>query len=456
MQFMQHDCVNCIGINKEGQRMDPTLLGVASIILLLALILLGVPVAYALGGLGIIGMGLIVGFQGSFGHMASAAYGLSSQYAWAVCPLFVIIGSLAGQAGVTNEAFNAARKWLGKLPGGLAMATCVASGAFAACSGSTVANAAIFTPLALPEMLRSGYDKRLSVGCIAASGTFAAMIPPSLTMIVYCVITNEPIGQVLVGGIVPGVLTVVIYLTSIYLRVVRNPELAPALEERCSLGEKVASLKGIWPIMSIFLVIIGGIYTGLFSPSSAGAAGAAATLIIVGFRKKLSLAVLKNVSLEIGLIVSTLFLIIIGGSLFGRFWVLSGFVNTVSNWVTDLAISPMLIIIMFMLLFILLGCFLDPPSMMVITLPIVHPIVIELGFSGIWFGILMIKATEIAVITPPIGFNAYIVHSAAAGKVHLEDVFAGLTPFVLLELLTLAILIMFPQITLWLPQTMTF
>jgi C4-dicarboxylate transporter DctM subunit len=434
--------------------MDPMVLGLLSVVCLLVLILMGIPVAYALGGLGIAGMALLVGFHGAIGHLASAAYGLSAQYAWAVCPLFVIIGSLAGQAGVTREAFDSARKWLGRLPGGLAMATCVASGAFAACSGSTIANSAIFTPLALPEMLRHGYDKKLSVGCIAASGTFAAMIPPSLTMVIYGMITGEPIGQLLVAGIVPGIMTIGVFLLSIYFRASRHPELAPMPEAGTSFREKVSSLRGIWAIMVIFLTIIGGIYAGWFAPSSAGAVGACAALIIVAFRRKLTFKVLRNVSLEIGMVVSTVFLIIIGGSLFGRFWVLSGFVSQVSDWVVGLPVPPLMVVVMFMVLFILLGCFLDPPSMMVITLPIVYPIVVKLGFSGIWFGVLMIKATEIAVITPPIGFNAYIVHSAAGGLVKLEDVFSGLVPFLLLEILTLGILIAIPQITLWLPQTM--
>ena len=288
----------------------------------------------------------------------------------------------------------------------------------------------------------------------AAQHAFAAMIPPSLTMVIYGMITGEPIGQLLIAGVVPGVMTIGVFLISINFRASRHPHLAPMPETGVSFREKVSSLRGIWAILVIFLTIIGGIYAGWFAPSSAGAVGACAALIIVAFRRKLNFKVLRNVSLEIGMVVSTVFLKIIGGSLFGRFWVLSGFVSQVSDWVVGLPVPPLMVVIMFMVLFILLGCFLDPPSMMVITLPIVYPIVVKLGFSGIWFGVLMIKATEIAGITPPIGFNAYIVHSAAGGLVKLEDVFSGLIPFLFLEMITLGILIAFPQITLWLPHSM--
>lgn len=434
--------------------MDPALIGVLSIIALLFLIMLGVPVAYALGGLGILGLYFLVGFQGAIGHLASASYGMSAQYAWAVCPLFIAIGNLAGMANITTESFYAARKWMGRLPGGLAMATCLASAAFAACSGSTVANAAIFTPLALPEMLKAGYSKRLSVGCIAAAGTFAAMIPPSITMVIYGVITGEPIGTLLVAGVMPGLLTVAVYLISIYIRVKRNPMLAPMPDNAATWSEKFASLKGTWGIFLVFLTMMGGIYAGWFAPSAAGAAGAFVTLIIVAFKGKLTWSGIKGVSLDVMMVTSTLFLIIIGGSLFGRFWVMSGLINQAADWVLGLPFPPIAIILMVMFCFLILGCFLDPPSMMVITLPLVYPIVTKLGFNGIWFGILMVKITEIAVLTPPVGFNAYVVHAAAGGKIKLEDVFAGLTPFLIMEFFILALLISFPQITLWLPNTM--
>ena len=434
--------------------MDPWLIGLFSTLAIFVLVMFGVPVAYTLGILGITGMYMIVGAKGTLGHLGSVPYIMSAQYAWAVCPLFVFIGSLASLAGMTTKSFDAARKWFGRLPGGLAMATTVASGAFAACSGSTVANAAIFTPMALPEMTKRGYDKRLSVGCIAATGTFAAMIPPSITMVIYGVITEEPIGQLLIAGVIPGLLTVVAYLISIYIRIKRNPNLAPETIMNVTWREKFSSLRGSWGILTIFLVMIGGIYAGWFTPSAAGAVGAFVMFVIVFLSRKISAGALKQVFLDIGLVVSSLFIIIIGGSLFGRFWVLSGFIPEVSSWVTGLSLPPMAIVVLFMIMFIILGCFLDPPSMMVITLPLVHPIIKELGYSGIWFGVLMIKATEIAVITPPIGFNAYVVHAAAGGQVELEDVFSGILPFLLVEIVVLAILVAFPQLSLWLPNQM--
>lgn len=434
--------------------MDPIVLGLVSIVVLLGLIMLGVPIAYCLSLLGILGLSVIIGPERAIGNIASASYAMCAQYAWAICPLFVAVGSLANMAGITTEAYTAARLWLGRLPGGLAMATCTASGAFAACSGSTIANAAIFTPIALPEMLKHGYNKKLSVGCIAASGTFAAMIPPSMTMVIYGMITGEPIGKLLIAGIVPGALTLFVYLVGIYLRALKNPEIAPISDIRANWPEKFKSLRGTWGILVIFFVIMGGIYTGWFAPSAAGAVGVFATFLIVVVRRKLNWTGIKTVSLDIVVVAGTILLIIIGGTLFGRFWVMSGFVMNVSQVILGLSVPPIFIILVIMAMFIILGCFLDPPSMMIITLPILYPIVTGLGYSGIWFGILMIKATEIAVITPPLGFNAYVVKAAAGDQVELEDVFAGIFPFLILEFIVTGILIAFPQIALWLPNTM--
>jgi len=308
--------------------------------------------------------------------------------------------------------------------------------------------------MALPQMIKHGYSKRLALGCIAASGTFAAMIPPSITMVIYGVITGEPIGKLLIAGIIPGIITVLIYMIGIYIRAVRNPGMAPITPIAATMKEKIKSLKGLSGVLVIFLSIMLGIYTGWFPPSSAGAVGAFFAFLIIVFRKKFSWPGLKTVFLDTALVSSTVFIVIIGGSLFGRFWILSGIINKMNDFLMGLPVPPIAIIFIILFLFVVLGCFLDPPSMMVITLPLLYPIVISLGFDGTWFGILMVKATEIAVITPPVGFNAYVVNAAAGEHANIEDVFAGITPFLLLDLVTLALLIMFPQITLWLPNTM--
>lgn len=433
---------------------DPLLLGLISIVALLVLILFGIPIAYALGSLGILGMALIIGPDRAIGQLASAAYGMTCQYMWAVVPLFIMIGALATVADLSGPVFNAARLWLARIKGGLAMATCVASGIFAACSGSTVANAAVFTPIALPEMLKYGYDRRLAAGCIAASGTFAAMIPPSITMVIYGIITEEPIGKLLIAGVIPGAITVIIYMLSIYIRALRNPHIAPAPQIMATWSEKFRSLKGAWGIMVIFLTLIVGIYAGWFAPSSGGAVGAFAALILVFIKKKLTWSNLKSASLNVLVVNSSLFIIIIGGSLFGRFWILSGVVTAVSDFVTALPIPPLLIICLFLFAFLILGCIMDPPSMMIITLPLIYPTIIKMGYDGIWFGILMVKMTEIAVVTPPVGFNTFVVQSASEGRVEINDVFSGILPFLAMDLVTLALLIAFPQITLWLPNTM--
>jgi tripartite ATP-independent transporter DctM subunit len=432
--------------------MDAGLLGVISLVAVLGLLFMGIPVAVALGGLGIVGMALIVGTKGAVGHLASAAYGISSQYGWAVAPLFLVMGGLAGMTGITTEAFGAARKWFGHLPGGLAIATCVAAGVFGACCGSTVASSALFTPLALPEMLKHGYSKKMSLGCIAASGTFAAMIPPSIAMVIYSFITNESLGRLLIAGVIPGVLTVGVYSIGIYLMAIRNPRMAPVLQIKPTLKEKVTSIKGIWWVMCVFLFILGGIYAGWFTPSAAGAVGVCMIFIIALIRRRMSWSGLMSVSLDAMLANATIFIIVIGGSLFARFWVVSGVVAKISNVVTALPIPPMYIVLMLIFLTLILGCFLDSPSLMILSLPLIYPIVIELGYNGIWFGVIMMKSVELGCITPPVGLNIYVVSSVA--KVELEEVFGGIVPFLCLELITLSLLIAFPQITLFLPNMM--
>ena len=432
--------------------MDAGLLGFISLIVVLVFLFMGIPVAYTLGGLGILGMAFVVGTKGAVGHLASAAYGVSSQYGWAVAPLFLVMGGLASMTRITTEAFDAARKWFGHLPGGLAIATSVAAGIFGACCGSSVASSAMFTPLALPEMLKHGYSKKLSLGCIAAAGTFATMIPPSIAMVIYSFITNESLGRLLIAGIIPGVLTVVTYSIGIYVMAIKNPSIAPVLKFKPSWKEKFTSIKGIWWVLCVFLLILGGIYAGWFTPSAAGAVGVCMIFLIALVRRSMSWSGLMSVSLDAMLVNATIFLIIIGGSLFARFWVISGVVTEISTFVTGLSIPPICIILMLVFLTLIMGCFLDSPSLQILTLPLIYPIVIELGYNGIWFGIIMMKSVELGCITPPVGLNIYVVSSAA--KVEVDEVFGGIVPFLFLEFITLSLLIIFPQITLFLPNMM--
>ena len=432
--------------------MDAGLLGLISLIGVLGFLFAGIPVAFTLGGLGILGMAFVVGLKGAVGHLASAAYGISSQYGWAVAPLFLVMGGLAGLAKVTTDAFDAARKWFGHLPGGLGIATCVAAGIFGACCGSTVASSALFTPLALPEMLKHGYSKKLSLSCIAASGTFAAMIPPSIAMVIYSFITNESLGRLMIAGIIPGILTVTTYSIGIWLMAVKNPSAAPILRIRPSWNEKLTSIRGISWVLAVFLLILGGIYAGWFTPSAAGAVGVCVIFFIALIRRKLSWSGLMSISLDAMLVNATIFLIIIGGSLFARFWVISGVVTEISTFVTGLSIPPICLILMLIFLTLILGCFLDSPSLQILTLPLIYPIVIQLGYDGIWFGIIMIKSVELGCISPPVGLNIYVVSSAA--KVEVDEVFGGIAPFLCFEFITLGLLIAFPEITLFLPNMM--
>jgi C4-dicarboxylate transporter DctM subunit len=434
--------------------LDPLLIGPISILCLVFVILLGIPIAYVLGALGMLGIYLAVGPQAALGHLINAWYALSAQYSMAVLPLFVVIANFANLAGVVSDAFNAANKWFGRLPGGLAMTVTVASGFFAAVSGSTVANAAAFTPMALPEMLKNHYNKSFAAGCIAAVGGFAAMIPPSVTMVVYGIITGEPIGRLLIAGFIPGIIVVGIYAVAIYVIARTNPKIAPTTTFRATWKERLGSLGSIWGVGVIFLVIMGGMYTGIFAPSAAGAVGAFAAFLMAIFRKKLTWSTLSGVLLDSGLVFCTLFIILIGGSIFSRFWVVTNVITAVTEFIIGLSLPPLAVLIMILFLLLILGCFLDPPSIMVITLPLIYPVITHLGYNGIWFGVIMILVTEIAVLTPPVGFNTFVVHSAAGGLVELEEVFRGVAPFVVLDIIALALFIAFPGIVLWLPGMM--
>ncbi|MCR9196861.1 MAG: TRAP transporter large permease subunit, partial [Hyphomonas sp.] len=341
-----------------------------------------------------------------------------------------------------------------RVKGGLYMATTCASAGFSAINGSTIVGAALFTRIALPEMNKLGYDKAASAGVIAAAGTFAAMIPPSLTMVIYGLLTNESIGQILIAGLLPGLLTAVVYLSGIMVFVRIWPKWAPKPNRCYPLRERVRSLKSVWPIALIAFIVVGGIYSGTVSPSAAGAIGAISALLVTVAMRRMNGATFKNAMAETASTTAVMFFIVIGGLAFSRLLLVTGFIDDVLVWIQALGLSPMLLMLMLVLIFLVLGMLMDPISMMVMTVPIVHPIVIGLGFDPIWFAIIMVKLIELSVITPPVGLNLFVVAGTAKGLVSIRDVYRGVLPFVFLEFLTLILLISFPQIVLFLPTLM--
>lgn len=423
--------------------------------IMVALILVRVPVAVALGAVGIAGLAITFGFDKMLGIVGTLPYAKMAAYTLAVIPLFYLMGDLAREAGIAHDAFEVARKWVGGFHGGLAMTTTLASGLSAACMGSSIANAAMFTRIALPEMNREGYAKSLSLGCIAAAGTFAVMIPPSITMVIYGVMVEESVGKLLIAGIIPGVLTVGVYMISIYVRCRwLNPSLAPPPGGKYPWRDRLTGIWSIWGIAVLFIMVMGGIYFGIFTPSSAGAVGAFGAFIIALGKRRLRKDNVISIGLSTTRMVGAVLMIIIGGMFFARFAVLSGFVPRLVEVTTAAPWPPLAIMGMIGLMYIVLGCLLDPLPMILCTVSFVFPVVIALGYDPIWFGVFLVKLTEIGCVTPPIGVNLFVVAAAAGEEVDLMDVIKGIIPFTLMDLIVLALILFFPIIALYLPTRM--
>ncbi len=434
--------------------LDPATAGIIVMVVMVLMLGIGVHIGVSLGLGGLLGIYLTIGPDAAWAQLATVPFSTTNSFTLAVIPLFILMGALATQAGLTTDLYRAAYNWFGHLRGGLAMATTIASAAFGAASGSTVVNAAVFTRMALPEMARFGYDKRLSAGCIAASGTLASLIPPSILMVIYAIITEQSIALLLVAGLLPGLLSAAIYMIGIYVRVRRNPALAPQPDLHISRAEKWRSLRGVWGISFLFVLVIGGIYTGFFVPTYAGAIGAFGTFLIVIAKSRLTGRSLVDTFKDAGVTTSVIFIIVIGGILFARFLTYTGLVNDITDTLLALGLPGFAYLAAFAVIYLILGMLIDPIAIMVMTLPVMFPIMVGVGYDPIWLGVIAIKLAEISLITPPVGLNVYVVRSASPIPLTLEDVFAGVMPFLVLDVITLALLIAFPEIVTFLPSLM--
>ena len=433
---------------------DPGTTGVIVMAFLFVTLAIGIHIGVALGLSGLLGMTLTIGAHAALAQLATVPFAMTNSFTLAVIPLFILMGSLATQARLTTDLYTAAHHLLGRLPCGLAMATTVASAAFGAARGSTVVNAAVFTRIAMPEMTRYGYDKRLSAGCIAASGTLASLIPPSILMVIYAIITEQSVATLFVAGLVPGILSAIIYMGGIYVRVRLNPKIAPIPDIQVTRRQKWESLYGVWGITFLFALVIGGIYAGWFIPTYAGAIGAFGAFIIVIAKRRLTRKSMVETFKDAGVTTTTIFIIVIGGILFARWLTYTGLVVDISDTLLAMQLPPYMYLACFAVVYLILGMLIDPIAIMVMTLPIMFPIMTGVGYDPIWLGVISIKLAEISLITPPVGLNVYVVRSASPVPLSLEDVFAGVMPFLLLDVVTLALLIAFPQIVTFLPTLM--
>jgi C4-dicarboxylate transporter DctM subunit len=435
--------------------MDALTIGYAGAGVLFVFLALGIPVGVAMGIVGVGGMLLGAGPALTFGQLSVLPFWVVNNYDFAVLPMFVLMGVLAEASGITSEVFHAANLWLRRLRGGLYQAVIVGSAVFAAISGSTIVNAVVFTRIAFPEMVKYGYSKSLSIGAIAGAGSFAAMIPPSITMVIYAIMTEQSVGQLLIAGFIPGILTAVVYMVGVWVLVRFRPALAPTIQTPVSWRERWQASGKVWPIALLMMVVLGGIYTGMFPPSAAGAAGAAGAFFLAVARKRGVRGGWLTPALQDAASISCLiFVILIGGLLLSRMLVVVGVIDDMVAHITAIASTPLRFMILASVLYLVLGCFLDTTSMMVVTLPFLFPVVVALNIDPIWFGIVLVKLIEISVVTPPVGINLFAVMSAVGKQVEFHHVAKGVLPFIVLELFVLVLLIAFPELATWLPKRM--
>lgn len=428
------------------------LLGTAG---LFAGILVGVNVMVVLGLVGALGLAALVGLDGSTALLSTVFFDTTHSFHFSVIPLFLLMGFFAMRAGLGEDLFEAASKWLGGLRGGLAISTTLGAAAFGAASGSSVGTATVFTKLALPQMLDRGYDKSLASASIAIAGTLAVMIPPSALVVVYGILTDSSIGALLIAGFIPGILFALLLCLAIWVRVWLNPELAPLETQRFTLKEKILSLRMAGPLVLIIVAIVSGLYMGVFTPTEAGGIGAALTFLLALIRHRGIKGIeIRETLLETMRTAAMIFAILMCALLFSKFLALSGMTNAVGGFLTGLDVNRWVIVLLVAIIYLALGMLMDAPALLAITLPITHPVMMDLGFDPIWFGIFVVLLVEIGAVTPPVGINCFVVQSASAGRVRLEEVFRGLLPFVLAGFVMLILLCVFPQIALFLPERM--
>jgi len=416
---------------------------------MLALIIIGVPIFIAMLAAALVGSLIIGGASYTFQQFAAGPYFITSEFTFAVVPLFVLMSILAADCGIAEAAYDAASKWLGKLKGGMLMATVVASAIFGAACGQFMASVAVFAKIAIPELNKYKYDKPLSMACIATSGTLSVLIPPSVPIIIFCILLDVSIGRSLVAGIIPGILLAILLLAEIWLIGVFKPTAMPKIETVITWRERFSSLKLVVPVLFLIALIIGGMYAGVFAPTVGGAIGSAGVLIIAGI-KRVTGKTIAGGFYETVLVNAQLFPMLIGGFLFARFILLSGLSANLMDLIAMANFSPYLLIFIVVIFYLFIGCVLEFLSMAIITLPVIFPLLTGVGFDPIVMVIVIIMLSQIATITPPLGLAVFTI--ASIGRVKSEEVFKGIIPFFLVCLLLTAILVVFPQITLWLPN----
>lgn len=432
--------------------MSMSLLAILGIILLVVLLLAGVHIGFAMMIVGFIGYVVAVSLTGGIGMLKSVPFAQTANYSLAVIPLFVLMGQFAFASGLSKDLYDACYKFFGRIPGGLAVSTIVASAGFAAICGSSAASSATMGVVCFPEMKRYKYDDGLSTGCLAAGGTLGILIPPSVGFILYGIASGESIGALFAAGIIPGILLTGCYIGAIIIQVLRKPEKGPK-GEKFSTKEKMQSLVKIIPILILFVVVIGGIFIGFFTANEGGAIGAFGAMLFMLYRKWGKWKEFFHAVFEAAKTTAMIMLIVTGAYAFGYFLTVTMLPTMLATTIAGLAVPKYAILILILLVYVALGCIMDSLSMIVLLVPIFLPIAQQLGFDTIWFGVLMVMVMEMGQITPPVGINAFII-AGIAKDVPLARVFRGLVPFILALVVAIAIVLIFPQLSLFIPNMM--
>ncbi len=437
--------------------MSPTFIGITGIIIMILMFLTRMPVAFVMATVGFVGFSCVISPDAGLVLLSRNIYETFDSYSLTTIPLFILMGQLGFNSGISKRLYDAGYKFMGSVRGGLAMATVTACTAFGAVCGSSPATAATMATVGLPEMKRYGYDDELATGSVASGGGIGMIMPPSVVLIIYGILTEQSIGALFVAGIFPALLVTVLFIICIYIRCRISPEQGPP-GEHFSWPEKLKALLGLGETLIIFTLVIGGIFIGLFTPTEAAAIGAFGMLIIAIARRQITWKGFVKSLMETLRTSCMVLMLIAGAVIFGKFLAVTRIPFEIAGWVSGLEMSPVLVMAVIIGIYFIGGCFMDALAFVTLTVPIFFPVVMELGFDPIWFGIIIVMVTEMGVITPPVGINVYVVYGVAKNvlkeEIPLEKIFKGIFPFLLAVILGVIILIMFPSIILFLPNLM--
>ena len=432
--------------------MSPDAIAVLGFVALFVLMLLRVPVGMAMGLVGVVGYSYLVGPGPALKLVGQTSMRTVTDYTFGVIPMFMLMGALVSVSGVSRELFRAANSMIGHLRGGLGVATVLACGGFAAICGSSVATAATFSAVAYPEMRRFNYPQSFSTGVIAAGGTLGAILPPSTVLAVYAILTQQDIGKLFMAGIVPGILAMAMYVMTIAIIVRVRPAWLPAGEHK-PWSERLVDLKAVWAPLVLFVFVIGGLYGGFFTPTEAGGVGASGAFILGLLRRKLDGPKIREALLSATRTAAAVFTVLIGALLFGYFLTITQSPQKLTEFLTGLGIGRYGVLALIMLMYLVLGCLMDAMAMIILTVPIIFPVIVALGFDPIWFGVIIVMTVELGLIHPPVGMNVFVIKSVVK-DVSFTTIFKGVLPFIVTDIVRLVILIAFPVIALWLPTKM--